>query len=94
MEVLGIPIPWFAISTGPTCGQCSDLLYEVHRSHRWKVHRNHLGIVYPGTLFHRRQRGIPMHSYENRSEMRALPVSPPLQPYSRQTPRPEGILKA
>ena len=21
--------------------QCSDLLYEVHRSHRWKVHRNH-----------------------------------------------------
>ena len=20
--------------------QCSDLLYEVHRSHRWKVHRN------------------------------------------------------
>jgi hypothetical protein len=22
-------------------GQCSDLLYEVHRSHRWKVHRNH-----------------------------------------------------
>jgi hypothetical protein len=25
-------------------GQCSsnpDLLYAVHRSHRWKVHRNH-----------------------------------------------------
>jgi hypothetical protein len=21
--------------------QCSDLLSEVHRSHRWKVHRNH-----------------------------------------------------
>jgi hypothetical protein len=21
--------------------QCSDLLYEVHRSHRCKVHRNH-----------------------------------------------------
>jgi hypothetical protein len=21
--------------------QCSDLLYEVHRSHGWKVHRNH-----------------------------------------------------
>jgi hypothetical protein len=21
--------------------QCSDLLYAVHRSHRWKVHRNH-----------------------------------------------------
>jgi hypothetical protein len=20
MEVLGIPIPWFAMSTGPTCG--------------------------------------------------------------------------
>jgi hypothetical protein len=30
-------------------------------------------MVYPGTsLFHRRQRGIPMHSYENRSEIRAL----------------------
>jgi hypothetical protein len=32
------------------------------------------GIVYPGTLFHRRQRGIPMHSYENRSQIRALPT--------------------
>jgi hypothetical protein len=21
--------------------QCSYFLYEVHRSHRWKVHRNH-----------------------------------------------------
>jgi hypothetical protein len=31
-----------------------------------------IGMVYPGTLFHRRQRGIPMHSYENRSEIRAL----------------------
>jgi hypothetical protein len=29
-------------------------------------------VVYPGTLFHRRQRGIPMHSYENRSQIRAL----------------------
>jgi hypothetical protein len=29
-------------------------------------------MVYPGTLFHRRQRGIPMRSYENRSEIRAL----------------------
>jgi hypothetical protein len=29
-------------------------------------------MVHPGTLFHRRQRGIPMHSYENRSEIRAL----------------------
>ena len=29
-------------------------------------------MVYPGTLFHRRQRGIPMHSYENRSQIRAL----------------------
>jgi hypothetical protein len=28
-------------------------------------------MVYPGTLFHRRQRGIPMHSYENRSRIRA-----------------------
>jgi hypothetical protein len=31
-----------------------------------------IGMVYPGTLFHRRQRGIPMHSYENRSQIRAL----------------------
>ena len=22
-----------------TALQCSDLLYEIHRSHRWKVHR-------------------------------------------------------
>jgi hypothetical protein len=29
-------------------------------------------MVHPGTLFHRRQRGIPTHSYENRSEIRAL----------------------
>ena len=29
-------------------------------------------MVYPGTLFHRRQRGIPVHSYENRSHGRAL----------------------
>jgi hypothetical protein len=28
----------------------------------------------PGTLFHRRQRGIPMHSYKNRSGIRALGV--------------------
>jgi hypothetical protein len=28
--------------------------------------------VHPGTLFHRRQGGIPMHSYENRSQIRAL----------------------
>jgi hypothetical protein len=31
-------------------------------------------MVYRGTLFHRRQRGIPMHSYENRSQIRALPA--------------------
>jgi hypothetical protein len=29
-------------------------------------------MVYPDTLFHRRQRGIPIHSYENRSQIRAL----------------------
>jgi hypothetical protein len=29
-------------------------------------------MVHPGTLFHRRQRGIPMHSYENRGQIRAL----------------------
>ena len=28
-------------SAPPPYPQCSDLLYEVHRSHRWKVHRNH-----------------------------------------------------
>jgi hypothetical protein len=33
-----------------------------------------IGVVYPGTLFHRRQRGIPMHSHENRSQIRALGV--------------------
>ena len=54
---------------------CSNLLYEVHRSHRWKVHGT-IGTVYPGTFFHRRQRGIPMHPYENRSEIRAL-LQPP-----------------
>jgi hypothetical protein len=36
-----------------------------------------IGMVYPGTLFHRRPRGIPMHSYENRSQIRALPPPPP-----------------
>ena len=34
-------------------------------------------MVYPGTLFHRRQQGIPMHSYENRSQIRALAHGPP-----------------
>jgi hypothetical protein len=29
-------------------------------------------MVHPGTLFHRRQRGIRMHSYENRGQIRAL----------------------
>ena len=29
-------------------------------------------MVYPRTLFHRIQRGIPMRSYENRSQIRAL----------------------
>jgi hypothetical protein len=32
-----------------------------------------IGMVHPGTLFHRRQRGIPMH-YENMSQIRALQV--------------------
>jgi hypothetical protein len=32
-------------------------------------------MVYPGTLFHRRQRGIPMHSSEHRSQIRALLLS-------------------
>ena len=33
-----------------------------------------IGMVHPGTLLHRRQRGIPVHSYENRSQLRALQV--------------------
>jgi hypothetical protein len=32
-------------------------------------------MVYPGTLFYRRQRSIPMHSYENGSQIRALEVT-------------------
>jgi hypothetical protein len=42
--------------------QCSDLLCKMHRSHRWKVHRNHRNDVpwHPLSLFHRRQRGIPI----------------------------------
>jgi hypothetical protein len=36
------------------------------------------GMVYPGTPFHRRQRGIPMHPYGNRSQIRALALSPRL----------------
>jgi hypothetical protein len=31
-----------------------------------------IGMVHPGTLFRSRQRGLPMHSYENRSQIRAL----------------------
>jgi hypothetical protein len=52
--------------------QRSNLLYKVHRSHRCigaKVYRN----VVPWHPLHRRQWGIPMHSYENRSsQIRAL----------------------
>jgi hypothetical protein len=28
-----------------------------------------IGVVCPGTLFHRKQRSIPMHSYEHRSQI-------------------------
>ena len=51
-------------------------------------HIGTVGMVYSGTLFHSRQRGIPMHSYENRSAIRALrqqggradpPPPPPVQ---------------
>ena len=47
---------------------CSDLLCEVHPrgpSTRAVGGRciGTIGMVYPGTLFHRRQRYIPMHSY-------------------------------
>jgi hypothetical protein len=51
--------------------QCSNLLYKIHRSHRCKVHRNHRNGV-PWHPLHRGQRGIPMHSYENRSQLRAV----------------------
>jgi hypothetical protein len=39
-----------------------------------------IGMVYPGTLFHRRQRGIAIHSYENRSQIRALAPPPYISP--------------
>jgi hypothetical protein len=50
-----------------------------------------IGMVHPDTLFHRRQQGIPMHSYENRSQIRALlqgarlaaPPGRPLPPVPR-----------
>ena len=51
--------------------QRSNLLDKVHRSHRCigaKVYRN----VVPWHPLHRRQWGIPMHSYEKRSQIRAL----------------------
>ena len=33
-----------------------------------------IGMGYPGTLLRRRQRGILMHSYDNRSQIRALVI--------------------
>ena len=36
-------LPYWGAGAG---GQCSDLLYELHRSHRWKVHSNHRNGVY------------------------------------------------
>jgi hypothetical protein len=36
MKRSSLPCTWIVFDE-----QCSDLLYEVHRSHRWKVHRNH-----------------------------------------------------
>jgi hypothetical protein len=38
-----------------------------------------IGVAYPGTLFHRRHSATPMHSYENRSEIRALRIAPGLR---------------
>jgi hypothetical protein len=46
-----------------------------------------IGVVHPGTLFHRRQRGIPMHSYENRSQIRALLGTPGIYYDSPHGPR-------
>ena len=51
--------------------QCSDLLYEATGARGGRCIGT-IGMVYAGTLFHRRQRGIPMHSYEDRSEIREL----------------------
>jgi hypothetical protein len=48
--------------------QCSDMPYEVHRSHRWKVHRNHRN----GVPWHPLSYETAGHSYENRSQIRAL----------------------
>jgi hypothetical protein len=47
-----------------------------------------IGMVHPGTLFHRRQRGIPMHSYDNRSEIRALIPRPEPEPRRTSCRRP------
>ena len=43
-------------------------------------------MVYRGTLFHRRQRGIPMHAYENRSQIRAPPPRSGVQPHPARQP--------
>jgi hypothetical protein len=48
--------------------QCSHLLCKVHRSYRCKVQRNQWNGV-PWHPHHRKQQGIPMHSYENRSQI-------------------------
>jgi hypothetical protein len=50
-------------------------------------------MVHPGTLFHRRQRGIPMHSYGNRSEIRALLRGAPCI-FLRVSPLPSTIVEA
>ena len=39
--------------------QCSDLLYEVHRSHKWKAHRNHRN----GPPWHPLSQETAGHSY-------------------------------
>jgi hypothetical protein len=45
-----------------------------------------IGMGYPGTLFHRRQRGIPMHSYEN------LPSTPkPVLRLRARQPAPDRV---
>jgi hypothetical protein len=51
--------------------QCSHSLYKVHRSHRCTARS---GV--PWHPLHRRQRGIPMHSHEHMSQIRALAGAP------------------
>jgi hypothetical protein len=47
-------------------------------------------MVHPGTLFYRRQRGTPMHSFEHRSQIRALLGSVGSAQFLQRVPMPGG----